>query len=806
MNLTRALFRLVLGRRLPRVTGDIRVPGLTAPVTIRRDKWGIPHIDAQSGADAWFGLGFCNGQDRAGQLETLLRIGRGTLAEVVGPEGLGLDRVSRRIGFRRAALAQYDVQNAEVKAVLSAFVAGVNAAFAHGADRPAHEFALLKIQPTPWVAADVLTFLKVMSFLLPSNWDVELARLRILAADGPSAVRDLDPAYPDWLPRTIASFPSSSPPADPLEGTGGARASADATALDRLAADLALFQSAAPVVGGGSNNWVIGGSRTASGKPLLANDPHLAPTTPPPWYLAHIRTPKWAVAGAAFAGAPGFPVGHNGTACWGCTAGLTDNTDLFLETLGPDGRTARQSDGTFASCEVVREVIRVKGAADVIEDVVVTPRGPVLSPVVESPLEGVKRVVSMRAVWLQPLPLDGLLTAQHATDFDSFRQAFASWPILPLNMVYADKNGTTGWQLTGQLPVRTAGHGIIPLPADAPGVGWKADLMPFDQMPFTCDPAEGFLATANNPPVPETPGGPFYGRDYCDGYRAAVIREELAAKEAGWTVADCQALQQNLHSKPWKELRPDVLALDTPDPDARLGLDLLRAWDGWVAANSPAAAVFELFVAEMCVRAARAKAPKAWRAALGGDQEGTFEYNLFSERRMSHLVGLVRAKPSGWFARSWQDEMADALAGVVKHLRTTYGPGPVWWQWGDVRPLVVGHAIFGKHWLLGRVFNLPPIPGAGDSTTVAQAAIRPAAPKTTTHSMPNLRAVFDTADWSNSRFVLCGGQSGNPFSPHHADLFALWQQGDGVPIAWTEEEVAKATVATLRLLPGLPTV
>ncbi len=293
----------------------------------------------------------------------------------------------------------------------------------------------------------------------------------------------------------------------------------------------------------------------------------------------------------------------------------------------------------------------------------------------------------------------------------------------------------------------------------------------------------------------------FLGADFLDPYRFAVIREELAKQEAGWTVADCQRLQLNQRSKPWEEMRAVVLGLDPADGDARQGLELLREWDGRVSADSAAATVFELFVSEMCVRVAKAKAPKSWVSALGGVGPEPTGISLFGVRRVGHLVRLLRIQPPGWFLRSWADEMADVLGAVVRALRKKSGPGPTWWHWGDVRPLAIDHPLLGKHRLLGPAFNLPRVPYGGDANTVNQATCRPLTPAAAPSAAAGLRAVFDTADWTNCRFALAGGQSGNPFSEHHADLFAVWYKGEGVPIPFTPEAVFRAAKATLRLTP-----
>ncbi len=797
MSVSRFLLRLALGRRLPVASGELRVRGLSAPVTIRRDKWGVPHIDAEIDADAHFALGFCQGQDRAGQLEVMQRLARGTLAAWVGPVALPADRMSRHIGFRRAAVAQLAVVSAAARAAFEAFAAGVSAGATTGLPRKPHEFAIVGGVPSQWDAADILALLKLQSFLLPSNWDAELARLRILLADGGSALAALDPisregvegrkgegekALADDIRAEEAKLSSHPSPLPPFSSE-----------LDRLTADLSELQRFLPP-GGGSNNWAVSGSRTASGKPLLASDPHLAPTCPPPWYLAHIRTPRWEVAGAGLAGTPGFAIGHNGFAAWGITACLTDNSDLFLETLSPDGRSVRQPDGTFVACEVVTEVIAVKGAPDVTEEVLITPRGPLLTPVVPD----VKLAVSLSAVWLEPRPLVGFLDAPTARSFDEFRAAFAAWPALPLNLMYADAGGTIGWQLAGEVPTRRGGHGLLPRPADAPDSGWTG-IVPFEAMPFAVNPECGYLATANDDVSGQT--DPWLGADYIDPYRARRIRELLAARDTGWTLAECAAIQLDVQSVPWAEVRDAVLALAPTDGDARSALDLLRDWDGRVDTESQAAAVFEVFVAEMCVRVAKAKAPKSWEVAIGEGALGILPYNLFSDRRVSHLMRLMREQPDGWFA-SWPLEMCAALAATVGKLRREAGPGPGFWAWGHLRQLLLEHPLFGKHKRLGPAFNRGPVPWGGDGNTVSQAGARPADPTEFTHNMANLRTAFDLSDLSKSTFVLCGGQSGNPLSPHHADQLPLWLRGESFVMPWDQADVIRAAVDVLRLSPS----
>jgi len=752
-NWPKTLLRL-LGRRLAKTRGRITVDGPHASIAIHRDRWGIPTVEAGSDHDAWFGLGFCHAQDRGFQLETLLRAGRGTLAEMGGTATLPIDRLSRRLGFARTAAKQLPLIASDVRETLEAYVEGVNAGIA--ASRRPHELVLLRRAATRWKVTDVLAFAGLQSLSLSANWDSELARWKVLIEDGPAALEAVDPVYAEWHP-VISPVGA---PAGPATGA--------------LAADLAAL---ARVVGGAgaSNNWAIAGSRTASGHPILANDPHLASQLPAQWYLARISTPEWSLTGASFVGGPAFPIGHNGFAAWGITAGLADSTDLFIEEPGPDGRSVRQG-AEFVPCEVLREEIAVRGTTTVVEEVLITPRGPVISPV----LDGVDRVFAMRAAWLDPLPIRGFLSVIRAHSFESFRRCFAEWPGPSLNVLYADAAGHIGWQLVGQVPRRTSGFGTLPRPGWDPNAAWGDEPVPFDEMPCALDPEEGSVATANNQPLPSG-SEPFLGIDWIDGYRQSRILEALSERD-DWDAAACARLQLDVASVPWRELRP--LILEAPGVSGP-GLSLLRDWDGEVASDSPAATVYELLVAGLAARLAAAAAPNAWRSSLGDGFGPILPRTLPLARSLSQLVRRLRTDAS---------LVAPVLAEVVARLESGHGADPAGWAWGRLRPLRLLHA-FGNLKGAAAIFNLGPVPLGGDANTVAQASVHPLDPLGNPGAIPNTRAVIDLGDLAASRFVLAGGQSGNPFSPHYGDLFELWRRGEGVPIPGQP-------VATLRLEPG----
>ncbi|HJP41773.1 MAG TPA: penicillin acylase family protein [Dehalococcoidia bacterium] len=769
MHLSRLLFRLALGRRLPRSSGRLRVEGLQSAVEIRRDKFSIPHIEAANSADAWFGLGFCQGQDRWFQIETLVRLARGSLAELAGADVVPLDRLSRRIGFRRAAEAQLPIIDSAYREMAEAFAAGANEGVRRGLSRRPHEFALLRSEPMTMDAVDVLGIGKIQSFLIPSNWDAELMRLKILTEDGLEALRSLDPAYP-------GDHPVTSPPST-LAGP----------AIDRLAGDIERLRNIAGDFGG-SNNWVVGPGRTESGRALLANDPHLSPTLPPHWYLAHLHAPDWHVAGAALAGTPAILVGHNDVAAWGVTAGFVDNTDLFVEQLSADGASAFHG-AQYVLCEMLRETIHVRRGKSVVENVAVTHNGPIIGPA----LEGEPGAVSIKATWLEALPVTGALGLYRAKSMNDVRVLARHWPLSSQNVVYADIQGNIGWQLFGDSPVRKTGAGLIPSPGWEPDSAWPEGLLPPDRLPSLLNPESEYIATANN--KPESDGEVFLGADWLDGYRVARIGE-LIRERRDWGVASAQNLQMDRLTLLWREVRTAIEQLEPTSDDAVIGAGLLKSWDGVAEADSVSASVFEFFLSEMAHRMVQAKAPRSAGWALGRSFVSLLPTSPLGGKRGAQAARLLQEKPEGWFPQGWVSAAEESLGSAVRRLRKEFGEDPENWDWGRVRPLMLRHVV-GDRRPFGRVFNRGPFAVGGDSNTIAAATTNVFDPSSDPSAIASLRMVLEPGDWENAQFSLPGGQSGNPVSPHYDDLLPNWLEGSGVPIAWSHESVQSATAARL---------
>ena len=767
----RRLFRESLRPRPPLVAGTVSARGLDGTVTIRRDRWHVPHVAATTPADAWYGLGFAQGQDRAFQITSFVHVAAGRLAELTGEDGVPVDRLMRRLGLHHRARQQLADLSPEVFGALQAFARGVTDGMTTGSPRPAVEFTLLRTRPRPVTTVDVAAIVKLFAFLLAANWQDELARLAVIDTDGIDALRAYDDRAGADLPTTVGH----------PEGDAAAHA---------LAADLDVLARWVPTRGG-SNNWVVAGAHTASGKPLVANDPHLAPMLPPLWYLAHLRCPDWEVAGAALPGTPSFAAGHNGFGAWGVTAGHCDETDLFLEEI--DGRKVRDGDD-WVEVPVRREVVVVRGGDDVVIDVVETPRGPIVGPA----LSGAREALSMAGTWLEGGDIAGFLVLPGARSVDQFREAFRAWPGMSLNVVWGDRDGHIAWQLAGDLPVRRSGTGTVPLPGWDPAVGWDGRV-PFEAMPHLVDPPEGRIATANNAPVPHDPEGVHLGVDHLEGYRVAAIHEVLSER-SDWDVTTTLAAQLDTRSIPWRRARP--LFVDRPrpaDPDAAVGWGLLAGWDGDVSADSPAAAVYELTMAALRRRLLEVLVPGAAAALLGQvPVPGLIEDALGGLRGTAHTLATL-ADPDG--PLDADREIEAALAGSVRELRRR-GDRVEDWAWGRVRPLRLHHPVSGAAPPLRAIFDRGPFPLGGDAHTIPQASPVPGNPLGDPLGVVSLRMAIDTADWEAARWCLPGGQSGDPTSPHYDDQLAVFLAGGGIPIPWSPDAVRAATTATLTITPA----
>ncbi|MDP9371824.1 MAG: penicillin acylase family protein, partial [Chloroflexota bacterium] len=574
-----------LRRPLPRLAGELTLPGLAAPVEVIRDRWGVPHLYARGNADLFMAQGFVHAQERLWQMELQRRTGRGQLAEIFGPVALESDRFLRTLGFGRIAEREADALAGETREAVEAYVRGVNAFIAAGGSRLPVEFTILRFRPRPWEPADVLAWGKIMALNLSGNWTTEVLRARIVAAVGVERAAELDPAYPDDHPLTIP---------------GGVRYRPDLGA-DALDAE----EATRPFAGGGdigpqgSNAWVVGGARAAGGRPLLANDPHLALQMPSLWYENHLTGGDYEVAGTSIPGSPGVVIGHNARVAWGVTNGMNDVQDLYIERFDPADPTGTRYEfrGAWERAEVVREEIAVRGRPAETLEVRVTRHGPVISPLIPptgADGDGATRDQALALRWTALEPgrlLQSVLAIDRARDWASFRAALADWTVPPQNFVYADVDGHFGYALGGDLPVRARGDGRLPVP------GWTGEwewtgIIPHDELPHALDPAAGYVVTANNRIVaPEE--APHMHAEWASGYRAARIHELIGATPLH-DAASFGRIHRDLRSLPGLAFAALAREGRLPAADAveRAARDALAAWDGDLIADSTAGLIY----------------------------------------------------------------------------------------------------------------------------------------------------------------------------------------------------------------------
>jgi len=562
---------------LPKVEGTLRLAGLKAEVTVLRDAWGIPHIYAASADDAMFGLGFVHAQDRLWQMEMNRRIAAGRLAEVLGPRALETDLFLRTLGVRRAAQASLEGLDVATRDTLDAYAAGVNAFLATNPVLPP-EFWLLRVDPQPWMPVDSVAWTKMMAWDLGGNWKNELLRMRLAKNFSLARINEFLPPYPGDAPPQIQDLKEF------YRALG-----VDTVRLAQSAERIAAQTSNYLIEAAGSNNWVVSGARSQSGKPLLANDPHLGLTAPPVWYFAHLVAPGLNAIGATLPGVPAIVLGRNQRIAWGFTNTGPDVQDLYIEKLEADGKyLAPDGPRTF---ETLRETIEVRGADDVQLAVRRTRHGPVISDVSRVAQELAPRghviAFSWTALADDDRSMQAALKFSRAREWDGFLAAARDFQTPQQNIVYADVEGNIGFVAAGRVPVRKPENDLKGL---APAPGWLAKYdwagyLPFDALPRAFNPASGAIVTANHKIVP--PGYPHYiTSEWQPPFRAERIEAMLEA-EPRHSVASFAQMQADAASLAVRELLPYLKETRPKSQYAGRALERIAAWDGTMAKDLP---------------------------------------------------------------------------------------------------------------------------------------------------------------------------------------------------------------------------
>ena len=777
-------------RAWPKIDGRVRVKGLQSEVTVIRDKWGIPHLYASNTHDLFFAQGYVHAQDRFWQMEFWRRIGSGRLSEVLGESALGSDRFIRTLGWHRTAARELEQLDDETRSILEAYAEGVNAYLSSHRHRLGLEFTLLgltgtQFDPEPWTPLNTLTWAKVMAWDLGGNMDAELLRAHIVARLGSDALDTLVRPYPHDHP-VIVPHPLG-------QGT-----------LESVPA--AAF---APFVLGrgegiGSNNWVVAGSRTETGQPILANDPHLAIQMPSIWYEIGLHCEPvgascpYNVVGSSFAGCPGVIIGHNERIAWGVTNLGPDVQDLFIERVNPDNLNQYEYQGQWLDMEIIREEIRVAGRKEpVVVNARLTRHGPIINDVVGGTQEDWSfgwQPLALSWTALQPgTLLRSVILLDQARNWEEFRRALSYWDVPSQNFVYADVEGNIGYQAPGRIPIRAKGNGSMPVPGWSGDYEWVDDV-PFDKLPRAYNPSEGYLVTANNAVVgPDYPY--FLSMDWDAGYRAQRIVELIEA-DPSLSVADMQTIQGDNSPLYARGVLPYLRTLSSDDRRLAQALDLLRAWDGRAVRDSSAAALFEAFRLHLT-------------ELTFGDELGD---QLLSEARRSVMEALSDLLPdpaSPWFddqttaqVETRDEIMLRALEAAVDELTDRLGKEMNRWRWGELHTATFQNQSLGKSGirLIEKIFNRGPVEADGTLATVNNTGYRLDRPYAVS-SVPSYRQVVDLQDFSRSVSMHTTGQSGHPYHRHYDDMIDPWRNIQYHPMLWLRKDVEAAAEGKLLLRP-----
>jgi len=759
--------------------GTRAAAGLAASVELYRDRWGVPHVFAQNEEDAAAALGWAHASDRLWQMEAMRRLGAGRLAEIVGPAALPSDRWMRTVGVYALAQRQYPRLSDRSRRLLDAYARGVDAWIAGGDQPLPPEFLVLGLQPEPWTPADSLVWLKLMAMRLSGDRREELLRARLTGRLTPEQMADLWPDDSDG-PVTL---PARS-----------GHAEAEALAPERLARLMAAMAEPPGEAHGASNVWVLAGHRTATGKPLLANDPHLAFTLPLPWYLARLSTPDGEVAGATSPGFPALILGHNDRVAWGLTTSDIDVEDVFVERIDPSDPGRYLAPGGTLPFDRREETIAVKGQAPEVLVVRRSRHGPVISDVAGGgAADGT--VLALAATWLaeHDSTADGLFELGRARDARDVLAAAAKATAPQQNLFYADVDGRIGWIAAGQIPLRPPGGGRLPAEGWTGAADWRG-FVPVAGWPQATEPRSGVLINANNRPVPPDWPWPING-SWDVGFRAQRIAERLAPATPQ-TFEEQSALQLDAVSLMARRLLPLMLAALPPptDPAAATAAALLVGWTGEMRADRPEPLIFAAWLRAF-VRAVAAD-------ELGDAFAAWWDYRpLFVERvltghgRWCDDIGTAADETCG-------AQLGCSLGEATADLTRRLGATPADWRWGELHAARFEHPFWGRVPLVGRLVDAR-VPMNGGNDTIDRAASQVAndeEPFGAVHGA-GFRGVYDLADLGRSQFVLATGQSGNPLSRHFRDLTAMWRAGSGIRLDATRESLQRDAETLLVLEP-----
>lgn len=791
-------------RPLPQVDGTVSVNGLHSEVTVNRDGWGIPHIRASSTEDMVEAQGYVIAQDRLWQMDLLRRVSRGQLSEILGPAVISVDKEFRTLGFARAAERDAAALTGEQRALLEAYARGVNKFIEQHQNHLPLEFSLLKYKPQPWTPADSFAITAYMYQTLTDTWEDEINRAKVTARVGEDRAKDL------FSPDAAMDHFVVGDPNDKKDGSQRAHRGDDedddddmtpddvlkAGNIDSLPAQTGLAPDVASMLlpqvrdflagtrreirhGLGSNNWVVSGAHTATGKPLLANDTHLELSVPSIWYEVHLTAPDWNVAGFTLPGAPLVVIGHNDQIAWGFTNNGADVQDLYIETFNPAAPDEYRVNGAWLKAQIFDEAIHVKGQPDEHLKVLATRHG----PVVRRDGDNANKGYALRWTATEPGGLSNTYNwLGKAHNWTEFRNAMKQVWGPAQNTVYADATGNIGYVMAARVPIRKKGHGEVPVPGDTDDYEWTG-YIPFDQLPQALNPESGLIITANARVV-----GPDYKPYLTDRweepYRTARIFDLLQGRH-DLRPEDMLKVQNDTFSYPHmflgEQLTAAMKVAQPKDVRAQQLIQGLKDWNGIASADGS-----EISFLQGVRRALLAMILEPY---LGKDTD------MYEWRSMTFLQKVLTDRPAKWLPSAYKsyDELLAAAAdrAVVKLAEQSKSQNPQDWAWKKFNSLDMLHPI-GQTGILKFLFSITDKPQSGAGYSVRAASKR--------HG-PSERFVANPANWDDSILLITTGESGQLGSSHYSDQFSYWYEGKPIVLPFSDGAEKAARKHTLTLKP-----
>jgi penicillin G amidase len=793
-------------RPLPQLQGTIRVPGLQKDVLVERNSWGVPHIRASSVEDMVEAQGYVMAQDRLWQMDLLRRVARGQLSEILGPATLDVDKQFRTLGFSRAAERDIPLMEPAQRALMEAYARGINRFIEQHGDRLPLEFSLLKYKPQPWQISDSLVIAGYMYETLTDTWEEELNRAKVSERVGWERARDLfspeaamdhfvvgDPnATNDGSQRSRLGSDDEDDDDDDTESDGVLKAGVpnphrdDALAENLPDLTSVLARSVRDYLAEtrqeirhslGSNNWVVSGDHTATGKPLLANDTHLELSIPPIWYEVHLTGPGWNVQGFTLPGAPLVVIGHNDRIAWGFTNNGADVQDLYIEKFNPARPDEYRANGKWLKAQVYDEVIHVKGGPDEHLRMVATRHGLIVRREAD-------KAYALRWTATEPGGLSNTyMFLGKAQNWEEFRSIIKHVWGPAQNAVYADTKGNIGYVMAARVPVRKRGHGEVPVPGDVDDYEWTG-YIPFDQLPQALNPDSGLIVTANARVVGPN-FKPYLTDHWEEPYRTARIYDLLHDKRDLRPI-DMLKVQTDTYSYPHVFLADQLTAAaETNSPKdhrAKKLIEGLKDWNGSADADSAEVSFLVAFR----------------RAALALILEPQLadQTTLYQWRATTFLQKVLTDRPAKWLPSAYKtyDDLLVAAAdrAVAKIAEDAKSSHMEDWQWKQFNSLDMLHPI-GRAGALKALFSITGKPQSGTGYSVRAATKR--------HG-PAMRFIANLGNWDESILLIPAGQSGQFGSSHYADQFPYWFEGKPIFQPFTDAAEARVRKHTLTLKPA----